>query len=388
MNSPLNIPINFIENLDFSTVEFVDAGNELTSIEKESYDLFRKAVEDIKIIRNKYLITVACSFGKDSELTLLAALQAHRELMAEGILTSNSPFIITTIDTLVENHLMKILVHHEIKRLKEWGIQNDINIDIRVATPNLSRTWSAMFLSGLKVLSLAKLNNDCSEELKIRNSEKVEKTLVKQYGGLIVTLLGSRISESSARKNSLVKRSQHNKTADELIEFADKSRQDRVFAPIVNMNADHVWTLLRRAGSNPITKPSEGFEPIPSYSTNHRLLNIIYGDSVEEGSCPVSSKRIQGDKSAAGGCGKSARNGCFTCLKPLFDNSAKILAQSKRHGLINGNMLKVRDFMMHIGADISYRTWHTRAMDMTTGAIAAQPNVLNAETLDYLYVIH
>jgi len=389
MNAVLNNPTNSIEivnltDFDLTDVDYTDASEELSDIEAESYALFRKAVDDIKIIKAKYTVAIASSFAKDSTVTTLAALQAHKELIVEGAIAPDSPFLITNINTLVENHLITILVSHERRRLNEWGEKNGIIMDIRVATPNLSRTWAAMFLSGLKVLSLSKLNADCSEELKIRNAEKVEKQLAIDYKGKIVTLLGSRLSESTRRKASLVSRSQHNKTAEELVEFADKSRKDRVFAPIVNMTADHVWTLLRRAGTNPIVQPSKGFEPIPSYCDNHRLLNIVYGDSTEEGSCPTSSKRIKGDNASAGGCGKSSRMGCYTCLKPIEDSSSKILSRSKRHGVISANMLKVRDYMMHIGADLAFRTWHTRAMDFTTGAIAAQPNVLNAETLDYL----
>jgi 3'-phosphoadenosine 5'-phosphosulfate sulfotransferase (PAPS reductase)/FAD synthetase len=383
MNASINIPINIIDNFNLDDVDFFDAKKELNLAEAEAYGLFRMAVDDIKVIRKEYVITVASSFGKDSTVTVLAALQAHVELIQQGDIPQQSPFIITSIDTGVENHLMTMMVHHEVARLRQFGVANNLNIDIRIGTPNLSRLWSSMFLSGLKILSLAQMNNDCSEELKIRTAEKIERSLAEEYNGNIVTLLGSRISESASRKKSLVSRGQHNKTPEELIEFADGNRKDRVFAPIVNMTDEHVWLLLRRAGNNPITQPSDGFAPIPSYCSNHRLLNVVYGDATD-GSCPVSSKKIKGDKKAAGGCGKSARTGCFTCLKPIHDQSATIQAKSKRHGVISQNMLDVRNYMMFIGNDISYRTWHTRAIDFTTNAIACQPNVLSAETLDYL----
>jgi 3'-phosphoadenosine 5'-phosphosulfate sulfotransferase (PAPS reductase)/FAD synthetase len=385
MNSPKNInfPDNIIETINLDDIAYVDVTSELDDIENNAYALFEKAVADIKVIRRSYPTVSASSWGKDSTIMVLAALEAHIQLVNEGAIPQDAKFHITTIDTKVENHLMSMLVACEIDKLKAFGLEHNINMDIRIASPNLSNQWAPMFLSGLKVLSLSKMNNDCSSQLKINSAEKVENQLAKEYNGNVVTLLGSRVEESESRKRSLQKRQQHNKTPEQLIAFADTNRTERVFAPIVDMTTDEVWLLLRRAGTDPLTTPSKGYYKIPSYTRNHALLSVIYADA-SDGSCPVSSKRIAGDKKSAGGCGSSARHGCSVCLKIVEDKSAKLQSQSKRHGNINLNMLKVRDYMMHIGADISYRSWHTRAIDHTTGAIAAQPNVLSAKTLDHL----
>jgi 3'-phosphoadenosine 5'-phosphosulfate sulfotransferase (PAPS reductase)/FAD synthetase len=383
MNLPLNNRPQIIETINLDSLSFVKAKTELDDIEANAYKLFEKAVSDIKVIRRKFVCSTATSFGKDSTVLMLASLEAHMQLIRDGEIPQDAKFHITNINTGVENHLINMLVSCEIAKLKEFGVKNNINMDIRIASPNLSRQWAPMFLSGLKILSLSKMNSDCSQELKIASAARIEKQLASEYNGLIVTLLGSRVEESAARKRSLESRNQHNKTPDELIEYADKGRSERVFAPIVNMTTDEVWLLLRRAGTEPLTAPSDGFYKIPSYTRNHALLSVVYADA-SDGSCPVSSKRIAGDKKAAGGCGTSMRNGCSVHLKPKEDKSAEIQAKSKRHGTINSNMLKVRNYMMTIGSDIAYRSWHTRAIDHTTGGIAAQPNVLNAKTLDHL----
>jgi len=385
MNAIVTQKISILDSIDLNSLKTFNANDELVSQELEAYKMFRQSVNDIKIIRSQYIISVASSFGKDSSLTILCALQAHIELIAEGVLKQDAPFIISTIDTLVENHLMRVLVTHQIHLLKEFAVKNNLNFDIRVGVPKLTKQWAPMFLSGLKVLSLAQMNNDCSESMKVDSALVIEKELTQKYGSKIVTLLGSRIAESSRRKKSLESRNQHNKTPEDLIEFADNSRKERVFAPIVNLLDSHVWLLLKRAGTHPLVKPSHGLSPIPSYAKNHMLLDIIYRDATD-GSCPVSTKSIQGAKTSAGGCGKSARTGCFTCLKPIEDTSASIQAKQDRHGVINRSMLSVRDYMMNIGMSISHRTWHTRAIDGTTGGIACQPNVLNAETLDNLMI--
>ena len=163
MNAAVNIPVNFIDSIDLESIQFLSADAELNSIEEEAYTLFRQAVEDIKVIRREYIISIATSFGKDSTLTFLAALQAHVELIEAGELPQDAPLVLTSINTGVENHLMELVVTHEITRLKEFAEANNYNIDIRIASPNLSRQWAPMFLSGLKPLSLARLNNDCSQ---------------------------------------------------------------------------------------------------------------------------------------------------------------------------------------------------------------------------------
>lgn len=363
-------------------VNYVDATAEKDLLELEAYNLFRDAVRSLKTIRASYITVSGVSMGKDSTLMLLASLCAHEELVAERKIPPNSPFIVSTVNTLVENHMMTILVKSEIEKLKAYCKRKDINLDMRVSSPNLSNQWSSMFLSGLKLLSTSRLNNDCSEQLKINSAVRTERSLVKKYGENIVTLLGSRSSESAKRSNSLSKRNQINKTAEELIERANGSRQERIFAPIVSMTSEHVWTLLLRAGSKPIINPGPNFEPIPSYQKNHLALKIIYGDG-SDSSCPVSSFSIKGSTQKVGGCG-STRYGCALCLKPLIEKSGEAQAKFERHSSISANILSVRNYMMNISQNSSYRTWHTRAIDKTTGAIAAQPNVLNAATLDKL----
>jgi 3'-phosphoadenosine 5'-phosphosulfate sulfotransferase (PAPS reductase)/FAD synthetase len=385
MNAATAKPIQILDFIDLDSLKTFSANDELISQEHEAYNMFRQSVDDIKIIRAAFICVTATSMGKDSTITMLCALQAHLELIAEGKIPQDAPYIVTTINTLVENHLMTILVAHQLDILRDFGKAHNLNIDIRVGQPPLTKQWAPMYLSGLKVLSLAQMNNDCSETMKVDTAAVIEKKISDKYGENVVTLLGSRVSESSRRKRSLESRNQHNKRPEDLIEFADTNRTERVFAPIVNMLDEHVWILLKRAGTQPLVKPSAGLDPIPSYAKNHMLLDIIYRDATD-GSCPVSTKSIQGAKTSTGGCGKSARTGCYTCLKPVFDRSAAIQAKSDRHGVINRSMLSVRDYMMNIGMSISHRTWHTRAIDSTTGGIACQPNVLNAETLDNLII--
>ena len=380
MNAPLRIPAELIGNTSLESINVTKGATLLQRTEQEAYELFREAVESIKLIKMKYIPVIASSFGKDSTVVTLAALQAHIELIEDGLIPQDSPFVVSNIDTGVENHLVQMLVMYEIDRLHKFATKHSINIDIRQRTPPLAKQWSSLFLSGLKIISAARLNNDCSAILKVDNAAAIEKQIKSDYKGNVVTLLGSRLHESQKRAASIKKYKNDSKTADDIVQL---DGQDKVFAPIVNMTDDHVWTILRRAGTEPLQSTSASLPNIFSYAKNHRLLHIIYSDS-KDGSCPTSSKRIAGTSESLGGCGGSARTGCYLCAKSITDHSGTAQIKQKRHAVISSKILKIRNYVMHISQDVNFRTWHTRAIDETTGAIALQPNVLNAETIDKL----
>lgn len=171
----------------------MSASQMLESSRSESYQLFRCAVDDIKAIRQSFVVATALSFGKDSTVTLLAALTAHKELMAEGVLDSNSPFVISHINTMVENHLMEMLCLSEIDKLRAYCQNEGVNLDLRIGKPALSKQWSSLFLSSGKTISVSRNNNDCAVIMKVDVASKIEKSIEEEYKGKVVTLLGSRL---------------------------------------------------------------------------------------------------------------------------------------------------------------------------------------------------
>lgn len=369
-----DIPIELLTTA--TPIQSVDGERLSELLQDESFKLFRNAVDNIKVIRKKYICVSGVSFGKDSTVLLLAALNAHIELMNEGLLDNKSPFVVTHIDTLVENHLLQMLARDQIEQLKAFCEQNNINLDICIGKPALSRQWASLFLSGLKIISSARTNNDCSQILKVDNARIIERSIEKKYKNQVTTLIGSRLDESVARKFKMQSKGTDKVTVESLI---DGNEADRVYAPIMEMTDDNVWMLLRMAGSDPIIKSR--IHEIVSYTTQHRLLNIIYSDS-KGGSCPTTAKKIKGEK--LGGCGGSARTGCYVCAKSIHDKSGEAQIKQTRHSVISGNIVKVRNLIMYVAQDLSKRTWHGRAIDNTTNAFALQPNVLNAETIDKL----
>ncbi len=372
------IEITQLGNADFSNPMVFDANAMLEEERKDSYDKFRAAVDDIKTLRKEFITVCAVSFGKDSTVVLLAALNAHLELMDEGVLDSSSPFVVSHINTGVENHLMEMLCEEAMSSLRAFCKQQGIHLELKVGRPLLSKNWSSLFLSGIKIISSARANNDCAEIMKIDNARRLERSIESQYQGKVVTLLGSRMSESVRREANTRRRGTDKVTALDLI--SGTSEAERVFAPIMSMTDDDVWNLIRMAGDTPIVQ--SGFSII-SFQANHRLIDIIYRDS-KDGACQYSAKKVKGTKERAGGCGGSARTGCYTCAKGITDKSGEEQVKKPRHAAISGNMLKVRNYIMYVAQDIKYRTYQGKAIDHTTGAVALQPNTLRADVIDKL----
>jgi 3'-phosphoadenosine 5'-phosphosulfate sulfotransferase (PAPS reductase)/FAD synthetase len=377
MDGSLDIPIEWVDSQGFTPSAF-DPNEYLKAEQQKSFEKFDQAVIDIKAIRRHYITICATSFGKDSSVLLLAALKAHMELMEEGMLDSESPFILTHVNTLVENHLMIMVSRNECDRLSRYCQINNINLDLRIGTPPLEKQWAALFLSGKKIISSARSNNDCSLLMKRDVAGVIERNLEKQYGSETVTLLGVRLDESVARKHKMQISGTDKRSVYDILDKTDKG--EMVFAPIKTMSDDDIWTILRCAGSDPITQPIDA-APIPSYAPNHRLLHIVYSDS-KEGSCPTTAKRVKGEKD--GGCGGSARTGCNLCAKQVVDKSGEAQAKLARHAAISSNIIRVRNYIIYVAQDISYRTYHSRAVHQPTGALGLQPNVLNSQTIDKL----
>ncbi len=372
------IEINQLDSADFTNPMVFDANAMLEEERNDSYQKFRAAVDDIKTLRKEFITVSAVSFGKDSTVVLLAALNAHLELMDEGVLDSSSPFVVSHINTGVENHLMEMLCEEAMSSLRAFCKQKGINLGLKVGRPLLSKNWSSLFLSGIKIISSARANNDCAEIMKIDNARRLERSIEAQYQGKALTLLGSRLSESARREANMRRRGTDKVTALDLI--SGTSEAERVFAPIMSMTDDDVWNLIRMAGNNPIVQSQFS---IISFQANHRLIDIIYRDS-EDGACQYSAKKVKGTKERAGGCGGSARTGCYTCAKGITDKSGEEQVKKPRHAAISGNMLKVRNYIMYVAQDIKYRTYQGKAIDHTTGAVALQPNTLRADVIDKL----
>jgi len=376
-----DIPNSFTQYYDAdNTISDVISGPDANADkDKAIYDLFYQSVDELKDIRRQYISIFAYSAGKDSTVTLLAGLEAHKQLMISGELDSDDPFVVSNIDTGVENPFITSLVYYERDRLQEHCKVHDIKLEFLIYNPPVNKQWTSLFASGHKLLSTARLNNDCSHILKIDSSIHLARHIKEKFGQHTCNILGTYIAES-AKRGATIRKHGNDKATPQSVPRHGGGR-GFTYLPIKHWNVDLVWDCLRRAGDD--SEAPTTF-PIPSYAPNHRLLRLIYGNAEDRGACPITADRVRAGNTttnSVGGCGKS-RFGCYVCLKSTKDKSGENLSKLPRYATIAGNALKFRNWLSSIAHDVRFRTYHARAVEPVTGAITLQPNVLKSSILE------
>lgn len=364
---------NTIPTIDLSAAQTFDPRQAVKETDKQFYDAFSMVVNRIKQIRRQQVTRVACSFGKDSKVLLNAALKAHIELVNENALDASSPFIVTNIDTGVDDVFVRGQVQYEVNNLKSYCKANNINLTYQAAKPPARYSWAVMYCSGLKLPSFVKSSADCSVVLKIDPAKRLERELYDTYGNEIVTLLGSRMDESTRRAKSIERHSAVDSTLEKV---ASGDTSIRSFAPMAELSDEQVFGILRRMGTQPIIETDY---PIDCYTPHNKLILKLYGDAQE--SCPVASFN-DSTVEKRGSCGKS-RFGCYLCLKVKDDASANARAGSAQYSAAK-NVLAIRDWLAHHADDMSIREPLAKSVCPVTGGIVVQKNVFNAQTLEKL----
>jgi 3'-phosphoadenosine 5'-phosphosulfate sulfotransferase (PAPS reductase)/FAD synthetase len=348
------------------------------TVDREAKELFDVVVARIKKVVVQRKLRIACSFGKDSNLILSAGLEAHIQAVREGAISADQPFIVSNIDTGVDDIFVRAQIAYEVRELKAYCAQNGVNLVYRSAVPPLRYSWAVMYLSGMKLPSFAKSSADCSVILKVDPAKALESELAELHGDM-VTVLGVR-SDESARRASSIKR--HGLDDVEVFEQTVNGKTVKTFAPIVDIETDDVFAILRRSGTKPIVKTAPQYR-IPTYKAHNQLLIKLYGDAQD--TCPVSSFQsgVAGAEAKRGSCGTGSRFGCYTCLKVVKDKSAdsrQRFAQYDRAGKVK----LIRDWMAHNADNMSLRTAVGKSLCDVTGSIVIQENTYNAQTLEKL----
>lgn len=367
------------KSFDDAVVQVVNVNADKASRDKYLFDTYESVVSELyMLLEAGVLLTVPCSFGKDSKLVLTAALDAHERALKDGIINKDHPFIVIHIDTGIESIPMLMYSLFAMKRLETYCQEHGINLSLHHQRPDLQFQFSSLFLGARKLPSTPMLNSDCAVIMKVDVSQGIQKKLIAQYGkDKLVSCIGSRHSESVNRSQSLKKFGNDKQTATSLIKQNDKGIS--TFAPIRDLSNEEVFELLQRMGNDPMIMPAPGTR-MPAYMPSYRLLIQIYGDSAND-TCEIN----MGDASQKTACGGTARNGCLNCFKAgKVDKSVVAHNRYPRWSVIQGNANKVRDYMYSIAHDVKHRTHHPRAFDPVTNHAMLQPNILSSRTLERL----
>lgn len=368
---------------------------------------FESTVEEIKtlLVEKKIIAHVPVSQGKDSTVVEIIVIEAYRRAIAEGVIESDRPLILSTVDTLNESIPMKMYPTFAKRRIEAYAKEQGINMYYDMVTPGLNDEYFVKFTGGQKLVPNASRRGDCSIILKVEPSESYVRTMRERFRSIegmqhyaettVVTFVGSRTDEGVRRSNNMNKQGLRSKQMSDLIAEIDKvnalsskntGRGKKTpplikFAPIKQWSTDNVFDFLRLAGSRPVTRMLDGTRaPVPTFFEHFALLLEIYGNGSND-VCEV----VVGSTKQGSGCNGKARYGCWNCtMVATTDHSSTALTQYPRWRALGAeDALRVRDFLYRLSCDMDARAFHARAFDPAGyNRVALQPNVLKPKHLE------
>lgn len=372
--------IDATSNIDINVIDQIISDDHQSLAEVAA--LFWQGVDDLKtLLADGAILFVPTSFGKDSTVTLLMALEAYRQMLAANAIETDRPLISATIDTRMEAIPMVMYQNYARKRLLTYAKEHGINLIHEMVQPSINDHFFVRFVSGSKLIGNASRSGDCSVILKIQPSEKFVKSVIEQYPHRqVVSVLGSRTAESGRRSKNMQKQNLK-KSIEELRQELTAVTLGKVnllnFAPIRDWSTDQVFDLLRIMGTKPLTKTNSH---IPAFLSDGGLALEIYGNGSAE-TCSVAI----GQTSGGSGCNGKARFGCTACTYVgAHDKTSTALASLERWRVLGvENTTRLRDYLFRLSTDMNARAFHARSYDPTTySRVALQPNVLKPQSLE------
>ncbi|ENN6469947.1 phosphoadenosine phosphosulfate reductase family protein [Vibrio vulnificus] len=290
--------------------------------------------------------SLSCSFstGKDSTCVLILMLEAIKRMVADREVVPQC--YVMTANTRREMPEMDNYAAWVLQDLQIYCCQHGYPVEVITVEPPLANRFMWTTIGRGKLPRYVGMSADCSVDEKIRPQQKLLQKLTKQNNGQIISLLGSRHAESSARSASMTAHKMDELTIVEV-------NGHKTFSPIADWETDDVWMLISGCSCY------DGREPryFGTFRPNFDALLELYRNA-NEGVCGV----IVGEGGHRSGCG--SRFGCSYCLKiGDRDRSLESLLDEdlNRYGYMAG-LVKFRRFLLNIRWDMGRRDFRGRFM--------------------------
>ncbi|GAA4493657.1 phosphoadenosine phosphosulfate reductase family protein [Pseudaeromonas paramecii] len=315
----------------------------------------------IEWLRDGYSLCISLSWGKDSTAVLILALEAIRQAKQQGI-TVPQCFAITS-DTTVENPALEVFFETMAGELERYCAVNQIPVQYIKVEPPMTASFFYVTVGRGKLPRYPGMSRDCSQDWKIHPIIRQKKALAGTEANKIISLVGTRFSESEEREQRMMER------GDEAGKILTNPDGDLYAVPIADWDEVDVWTLFRKCDQR------LGNHLLTSFTRHFDDLVLLYKDA--NGGC-VSGMADKQLNSAA--CG--ARFGCWACVATGDrDKSLQAMIENDRdqYGYLKP-IADLRDWLFTIRWDMSTREWLGRSVDPDTGHVVLQPDYFNLET--------
>lgn len=294
-------------------------------------------------------MAVASSFGKDSTLVVILAVEAVRRLQQQGL--ASKPLVIMTSNTRIENPLVERMVGTEMDKIRSYAAQHDLPVHIVVGRPSLASSWAVKLIAGQGIAPVPGGRSWCTEDWKIRPLRKALAAWAKAQDieGEILKLTGTRFSESQTRGRKMTER------GESATRYTRNKRGEAILSPIADLSSDEVWEILCLARG----------EHLPGAYSDLDALFEIYAKAGGTSCAVVSDERLRDRQ--RGEC--SARTGCMFCTKVTKDESlTNMLADHPELA----SVYAIREWVAAITFDYDRRNWIGRTI--RNGYIRVQPD--------------
>jgi 3'-phosphoadenosine 5'-phosphosulfate sulfotransferase (PAPS reductase)/FAD synthetase len=251
------------------------------------------------------------------------------------------------------------------KKISCFAAKIGVQMRVEIAHPALLDSWGPKVLGGRSLPSFPNNNSDCSTDWKIKPMQQLRKRILPQWGNgnEVVTLTGSRFSESVARGRKMQKRGE---TVD--APFRNKDG-DLVFSPLALWTDDLVWELLGLVRAGVYESYTDAVDVIAAYADAGPTSCALINDEIAAGASPK------------GGCG--ARFGCHQCQMVRNDASMDNLLESDPQYEFMKGLAALRKFVAATQNDVSRRLWVGRTIK--EGYIAIRPDVYSPAMMRELF---
>lgn len=284
--------LSFDSSLQLHEIGAPDANLSVDAITRIAIDSIKKRIYLGEIL------ACAVSGGKDSGVVANLTLTAAREYAEE---TAKRPKVYFLHgDTLTENPEVKRLARSELEKMRLYGERHAVDIEVIISSPSLPKNYFLMILAGRSIANLPDGGSNCSMDLKLDPNKRTQKRLAKIHGEALVTLLGTRASESNARAANMKKR------GESAITPAINKQGTLILSPIMNWSLDNVFEYIAYCKNG----------LYESYTDFVNLLELYR--SANSGACELAA--YTDGNAPKTGC--SSRFGCWHCQKAPADNES------------------------------------------------------------------
>lgn len=312
----------------------------------------------MSLLAQGHPLAVGCSFGKDSSVVLVLMLEAVKRSLQAGV---NLPqCYVTHSDTLIENPAMSYYAQCMLDELEVYCDKEGLPVEVIKVIPSLSSTFAYATIGRGKLPRFVNSEHrECSVDWKIRPQAKAIKQVVKQSARVtskpVVSLHGSRQSESQSRAARMVKRGD---ASESLVKQPDGTFSN---APIADWDMEDVWFLLMACGA-------DRHRIYKTFVEDFNWCLKLYQDA-NDGACAI----ITGDGGNKAACG--SRFGCAWCT-PASRNGDKsmeaLIASDAEYDYLRG-VNRFSNLLVNTQYDLAKRDWLGRTISKA-GYVRIRPD--------------